>query len=182
MPTYYEQNKEKIKARAQAHYLQNKEKALERSIEWQKTHREKHLRYVADYAKRNPSVSAAANKRYREKHKGSLTLHVRRMIGSSKRRAAEKGWDFNLDKDYIKSIWPLDNCCPILGIPFDMLSASVKNKAGPSLDRVDSTKGYIKGNVAIISWKANSIKNEGSAEEHQLIASWITEQIELMKD
>jgi hypothetical protein len=42
-----------------------------------------------------------------------------------------------------------------------------------SLDRVDNNKGYVPGNVAVISGRANKIKNCGSAAEHRRIANWI---------
>jgi len=68
--------------------------------------------------------------------------------------------------------WPL--ICPVLGIELDyygMLGS--RNPASVSFDRVDSSLGYIPGNVHIISWKANRIKNDGTAEEHRKIADYI---------
>jgi hypothetical protein len=62
--------------------------------------------------------------------------------------------------------------CPILGIELNY-SASYRSDDSPSFDRIDSSKGYVKGNVAIMSWRANRIKNDGTAEEHQLIANFI---------
>ncbi len=41
----------------------------------------------------------------------------------------------------------------------------------PSLDRIDSSLGYVKGNVWVISWRANHIKTDASLEElKQLVA------------
>jgi hypothetical protein len=39
-----------------------------------------------------------------------------------------------------------------------------------SLDRIDSSKGYIKGNVWIISHKANTMKSASTLEEFLLMA------------
>lgn len=44
-----------------------------------------------------------------------------------------------------------------------------------SLDRIDPRKGYVKGNVWIISYRANLIKNDGTAEEHEMIAKAMRE-------
>lgn len=62
--------------------------------------------------------------------------------------------------------------CPVLGVELDWFSDyTVENS--PSFDRVDSTKGYVPGNVVIISWRANRIKNNGTSEEHYKIADWL---------
>lgn len=62
--------------------------------------------------------------------------------------------------------------CPILGIELNY-SASYRSDDSPSFDRIDSSKGYVKGNVAIMSWRANRIKNDGTADEHQRIADFM---------
>lgn len=63
--------------------------------------------------------------------------------------------------------------CPILGIELDYFAENGRTEASPSFDRIDPSKGYVKNNVAIISWRANRIKNDGTAEEHQKIADFI---------
>ena len=58
--------------------------------------------------------------------------------------------------------------CPVLGIEIDYW-ADTRQENSVSFDRIDSTKGYVKGNVLIMSWRANRIKNDGTAEEHKKI-------------
>ncbi|KZR84453.1 hypothetical protein MITS9509_02606 [Synechococcus sp. MIT S9509] len=43
----------------------------------------------------------------------------------------------------------------------------------PSLDRLDSNKGYTKENTVVISYKANVLKKAGKAQEHDLVADWL---------
>ncbi len=42
-----------------------------------------------------------------------------------------------------------------------------------SLDRIDNSKGYIPGNVAVISWRANLIKNSSTLEELEAVVAWL---------
>lgn len=67
-------------------------------------------------------------------------------------------------------LWPTH--CPILGLELDYF-AETRQENSPSFDRVDSSKGYVKGNVQIMSWRANRIKNDGTAEEHRKIADYL---------
>ena len=39
----------------------------------------------------------------------------------------------------------------------------------PSLDRIDGAKGYVKGNVRVISHRANMLKNDATIEELELV-------------
>lgn len=82
------------------------------------------------------------------------------LIQSAKSRAKKKGLEFNLEESDI--IIPA--VCPVLGIPLTMRIDGEKNSS-PSLDRIDSSKGYIKGNVQVMSWRANNLKADGTLEE-----------------
>lgn len=64
--------------------------------------------------------------------------------------------------------------CPILGMEIDWF-AEARAENSPSFDRIDTTKGYIPGNVIICSWRANRIKNDGNSKEHQQIADFLKE-------
>lgn len=67
--------------------------------------------------------------------------------------------------------WPV--LCPILNIPIKYNSDDRTCDAGCSFDRVDPTLGYVSGNIRVISYRANRIKNDGTAEEHEAIANWM---------
>lgn len=59
--------------------------------------------------------------------------------------------------------------CPYLGIKLDYrTTAQGREKRLPALasvDRIDSSKGYVKGNIQIISWAANFLKKDATIEE-----------------
>ena len=82
----------------------------------------------------------------------------KRLFLLARRRAKVQNVPFNITKDYIKKIWPKDNKCPIFRTEF---KSGIKNRYQlPSLDKIVPLKGYVEGNVAIISFKANQIKSD----------------------
>lgn len=60
-------------------------------------------------------------------------------------------------------------CCPVLGTAFDW---NDKNRK-PSIDRIDNNKGYIPGNIRVISLRANRLKSDATLEEVIKIASYM---------
>jgi hypothetical protein len=54
--------------------------------------------------------------------------------------------------------------CPVLGYELEY-SSGKNNPASASLDRIDNSKGYVKGNVIVVSKRANEIKRDASVEE-----------------
>jgi hypothetical protein len=92
---------------------------------------------------------------------------VSRMIHKIQRRAKDKGLECEIEIQDITI--PL--VCPVLGIP---IVVGHKNRDHwPSMDRVSCQFGYVRGNIQVISYRANRIKNNGTAEEHEKIAAWM---------
>ena len=89
----------------------------------------------------------------------------KRLFFSAKKRAEDSELDFNIDLSDII----IPDFCPVLGIKLDKYRQNNNKNYSPSLDRIDSNKGYIKGNVQVISWRANWLKNNGTLAEFELI-------------
>lgn len=100
----------------------------------------------------------------------------RTILSAARKRSRERGLMFDLTIEDIRGNIP--TMCPILDIP---LSYDHDFDTSPSLDRLDSTKGYTKENVKIISNRANRLKNNGNAIEHLQIALWQLKEQELSR-
>ena len=59
--------------------------------------------------------------------------------------------------------------CPVLGIPI-VSNTGARHPGNPSLDRHDNSKGYVPGNVHVISLRANLIKNNATPDELERVA------------
>jgi len=101
--------------------------------------------------------------------------HVQKFHTRARDRAKEKGVPFNITLEYLRSI--ATDSCPIFHTPFSWGASGLgKGKFkdnGPQLDRIVPELGYIVGNVAFISHRANRIKDNGTMQEHYDIADWI---------
>lgn len=65
---------------------------------------------------------------------------------------------------------PLPTHCPVFGIPLNYLSDNSNDPTGFSLDRIDNLLGYTKGNVIIVSLKANKLKRDASIADLMTLA------------
>jgi len=72
----------------------------------------------------------------------------------------------------ILSVWPKDDRCPVFGTPFSLDPARGRCDDTPSLDRIDSSAGYSAGNIQVISWRANVLKSNATADEMEALARW----------
>jgi hypothetical protein len=101
------------------------------------------------------------------------------MVSGARKRAKAKHLDFNIDNEYVRSL--IVTHCPVLKIPLEWSTLRENGSSplanSPSLDRIDPLKGYVKGNVWIISNKANMIKNNATHEELKLVTKAVGEAI-----
>jgi hypothetical protein len=93
---------------------------------------------------------------------------IPQMLSNAKIRAKKKGVDFNLTSQYLKKIFPKDNKCPISGLNFEfgyINREKINKNNSPSLDRIIPSKGYVIGNVMVISDLMNRMKQDSTFED-----------------
>ena len=94
------------------------------------------------------------------------------MLRRAQARARKKGFDFALQ---VSDLEPLPTHCPVFGIELTRGNGQ-QDPSAFSLDRVDNSRGYVPGNVVVMSYLANRLKNDGTAAQHARIAQWMREQ------
>jgi hypothetical protein len=79
--------------------------------------------------------------------------------------ARKRGLEFNISKAYLFKLMDETTHCPITGVELEYSRhVNVGGKKNQprgnraSCDRIDNSKGYIEGNIRIISWAANQLK------------------------
>lgn len=97
-----------------------------------------------------------------------LSNPERYILNRIRSAAKRKGIQFSIKTGDIV----IPKVCPILGIELKMGVGHVQDDS-PSLDRIDPRSGYIPGNVAVISMRANRMKQDATASEHRKIAEWM---------
>lgn len=128
-------------------------------------------------------MESEAQKTYRRSEPGKATrakIEARRrkakgrhylwFVGT-KYRAKEHGIPFTLEQMDVP--WPAR--CPVFGTPFVH-----GTEMGPSLDKIVPEKGYVRGNVAVISRRANAMKSDCTdPREAAAIATYIADHMSL---
>jgi hypothetical protein len=86
------------------------------------------------------------------------------MYSNAKKRAKDKKLPFDLDLEDIEI--PL--VCPLLGIEIKKGDGWYTDNS-PTLDRKIPELGYVKGNVWVVSMRANRLKQDASVEEIEVL-------------
>ena len=102
--------------------------------------------------------------------KARITHREYGMLARCKSRAKKNNISFDLTIEDIV----IPDLCPVLKIPFRKLSLEDTPRKGyhpnaPSLDRIIPALGYTKGNVRVISARANLLKNDATISELELV-------------
>lgn len=99
--------------------------------------------------------------------KSYLNFKFKQLLNQKKTYCLKNNIDFNLSVDDLE----FPSHCPVLGIELNYFSEVMSNNS-PSLDRFDPNGGYVKGNVILISMRANRLKMNASPEELMAIAKY----------
>ncbi len=103
-----------------------------------------------------------------EQHRKDPRIY--RMLNRARERAKIRSLPFNITSADIS----IPTNCPVLGVPIKPIDGSVGPKDNsPSLDRIVPRLGYVKGNVCVISHRANVLKNNSTPEELRQVADWL---------
>lgn len=110
---------------------------------------------------RNPTARA----KQRDWH---IAHPERRVVVRAKYRAKCLGLAFNLTNSDIH----IPAKCPILGTELSR-GAGKPAHSSPSLDRLVPEKGYVRGNIQVISHLANSMKQNATPDQLKRFAEWV---------
>ena len=94
------------------------------------------------------------------------------MIQTAKLRSKKQGIPFDLEEDDFE----IPTHCPVFGMEMKP-GVGKMSDISPSLDKIVPSVGYVKGNVAVISWKANRLKSNAAPKEIRRLADWMESQL-----
>lgn len=140
--------------------------------------------YMREYYKKNrtdllqamQNYSAVYSVRRRELNTKRIRANRERtMCNAARFRAKERGIPFDIEASDI-FIPPV---CPLIGIPLiHSEGAGSSGPNSPSLDRINPERGYVKGNVWVISKRANVMKNDATLEELEMLVANLRKKVE----
>lgn len=145
-------NKEKVKA-SWTEY-NNRPEVKQRKQEWQES---------------NTTKSVISEEKYKKE-----------MLRHAKNRADDKNLPFNITLEDLV----IPERCPILDTPLLWQDSHkwTNPENVPSLDKIIPEKGYVKGNICVISMKANMMKQDATKEQLLAFAKNIGKYLEKFED
>lgn len=113
-------------------------------------HSKRIKKYVRKYQKNNPR-----------------TVWNSKKISSAKLRSKKRNQEF--DENAVRELaesYVENSSCPCCG-------EIMNNDRLPSLERIDSGKGYLKGNIVILCYRCNFLKSNASLKELENLVKWL---------
>lgn len=124
----------------------------------------------------SPEVSARRAREYYWKNRDEVLLRYRahriatidkQLWKGAKRRARDLGLPFEIE--IFDVVVP--EFCPVLGVRLEVGLGKVQWNS-PTLDRIRPELGYVRGNIMVISFRANTLKGDASPEELMKVATF----------
>lgn len=150
--------------------------------QWRATHKEHRRIYRNKWNKENKNKVRAHRKKFQPKarawqNKNRTKNVLPYLIYQAKARAKKKQIPFDITTADLL----LPKTCPVLGIPI-ILGKKKQVDGSPTIDRIIPNRGYVRGNICVISAKANRIKNDALLEELKKVVKYFEEKLEIIGD
>lgn len=143
---YYSRNRDTILAKKRRRYSENRERLL--------------ANHTA--LRTRNGVQWNANRKAKNKENPAPNL-----INVARSRAKRKGIEFRIG---VADITVPDRC-PVFGTVLVVGDGGV-SKNSPTIDRIDNSKGYVPGNVVVVSFRANTIKSDATVSDLRRVADF----------
>lgn len=141
------------KKASKKYYYNNRKSEIARSRRWNENNR---ARFNANQVLRR-----------------SVKLQPNVVLYNNAKNRAKK---YSLPFDLVPSDIIVPEFCPVLGIPLKVATGCAKPNS-PSIDKIIPEKGYVKGNIAVVSHKANTMKSDASIDEIRLLLAFMERSI-----
>jgi hypothetical protein len=124
-------------------------------------------------AKYQARLTLEKRKQYADRGRKFDELNIARyLLRYARKRAKAKGLECTIRPRDIH----VPDRCPIFDVPLVKNTGTWSNNSY-SLDRIDSSKGYVPGNVRVISWQANSLKSNTTVEQVERLLKYMKGEI-----
>jgi hypothetical protein len=121
---------------------------------------------------KKPHKRLEYNRKYKAKVNDDFNYRLKCLLNASKQRAKLKNIEHTLTLEELKTIYPIDNKCPVFGTELKFGNAGFKDNS-PSIDKIDPKGGYTLDNVQVISWRANRLKVDASINELEMLLAFM---------
>ncbi len=120
-----------------------------------------------EYVDANPGCEARYQEARREGARllanlGDWDKYARLRLAAMRKRAQKRGIDFELKPEDIVPLYEAG--CALTGYQFSNL-AKDRSPLSPSIDRIDSSKGYVRGNIRAVCYALNIGMNDWGFEK-----------------
>jgi hypothetical protein len=162
------ENRDKLNEQRRAWNTANPEKQKASRQAHRDRHREEYRAYCNRYYAEHAEVFREKARQYRKvnsqqvrtKEKDYYTSHPEILLfKGAKQRARKDKLPFTITAKDILDLIPSDGLCPITKLPFKRGEGKVGQQS-MTLDRIEPSRGYVPGNIAVISHLANTIKQD----------------------
>jgi hypothetical protein len=117
---------------------------------------------------------------FKRRYGNSLPGRFNTLLYSAKTRATKNNLEYNLTLDWLLDEYEKqDGCCALTGVKLEFKSNDDSSRRyqpySPSLDKIDSSKGYTKDNTRLVCTHINIAMNEFGEDVFESIAKMFLE-------